>query len=507
MIKVDVPVGQGTTPQINGTRREKKVPTGIKTMSGVPRRNVGAASPRALAELRAGRAIDWEHEDEPKLLEQLLDLPANKLYDPKFGSPIYSGVPLDFSHQRCPVAVDTTTDIRRIFEETPQAPMLVEKGLVSNSVLQQPPTNLRLFSAEMADRLVQQLQSMETVSDQKAGPRETARFTEMSVASRLADVSEAKLVEPAQPLGKLDRKYLILPPDWLRLILSDLSYGNPGEYFIDAPTAISPVQGALGDCWLIAAMSAVSWTNPELFGERVRREAIAGDVDTAKVDMLFDLTDVLTISIPPFFKITIPYTFAEWIGPEVPQYNGGGYIYARSSVAGETWPAVVEKAVAVWRSGSSPDYPYSADYGHLNGGDPAWACHILTGRNQWYHWADADDTWSTIQSHCSSNRAKTPMTAWTWGSSDDSPKKVDYAGAGLVANHAYTILGTWETNKRQYVVLRNPWGYAEGTLNTHAGSWSTTEPWGAAPLTLPGNGVFALEIHTFRDYYMGFGGV
>jgi hypothetical protein len=83
---------------------------------------------------------------------------------------------------------------------------------------------------------------------------------------------------------------------------------------------------------------------------------------------------------------------------------------------------------------------------------------------------------------------------------------VDYGGAHLVANHAYSILGTWETNKRQYLILRNPWGWYEGTLNTLAGGWSTQESWGTATLTLPGSGVFALEIHTFRDYFMGFGG-
>jgi hypothetical protein len=503
MLNVGVQTGTGETKSVKNGRKAQQS-THI-TMSGSARREVGAASPRALAELRAGRPIDWSIENEAKMLEQLLDLPANKLYDPKFGSPIYSGVPLDFSHTRCRTEVSAKTDVRKLFDETPKSRVLLEHGLVSDSVLQRPTTNLRLFSAEIADRVTQQLQSMDDPREHSGSPREAARYTELAVANRLADLSDAKVVEPGRPLGMLDRKFVILWPEWLKLIFSDLSFGNPGEYFINAPTAISPVQGALGDCWLIAAMSSVSWTMPELFGERIRREAAAGDVDAAKVDFLFDLTDVLTIALP-FLNITIPYTFKNWIGPEVPQYDGGGYIYARSSVAGETWPAVVEKAVAVWRSGGSPDYPFSNDYGHLNGGDPAWACHVLTGGTAWYHWADADTSWSTIQSYCTGNRTHSPLVAWTWGSQDDSPKKVDYAGANLVANHAYSILGTWETNKRQYVVLRNPWGYAEGTLNIHAGAWSTSESWGSTALTLPGDGVFALEIHTFRDYFMGFGG-
>lgn len=487
----------------NGTRRERTLAQTM--MSGGARREVGAANPRALAELRAGRVIDWSDDHESKTLEQLLGLPVEKLFDPKFGSPIYAGVPLDFDRGRCRADLGAKTDVRKLFEEAAQVSMLVEHGLISNSVLQHQTTNLRLFSAEIADRVAQQLQSMDDRCDRSARASEAARFTELSVANRLAMLSEAKIVEPGHPLGKLDRTYLINLPDWLRLILSDLSFGNPGEYFVNAPTAITPIQGALGDCWLIAAMSSVSWTNPELFGERIRREAVAGDVDADKVDFLFDLTDVLTIALP-YFNISIPFTFKTWIGPEVPQSGNGGFIYARSSVSGETWPAIVEKAVAVWRSGGDPDTPFSADYGHLNGGDPAWACHVLTGANAYYHWADANDSFATIAAHCTGNRTNSPLVAWTWGSQDDSPRKVDFAGANLVANHAYSILGLWETANRQYVVLRNPWGYHEATLNTHAGSWATSEPWGSVALTLPGDGVFALEIHTFRDYFMGFGG-
>jgi hypothetical protein len=476
-------------------------------MPGDSRRDVGAASPRALAELRAGRRIDWSSENEPKQLEQMLGVPYKQLFDPKFGSPIYAGVPLDFSHHRCPVQVDGSTDINKLFDQTPHSRILVEHGLVSKSVLSSPTTNVRLFAAGIADQIGRDLQALNEHCHRQADPQQGRRAAELAVAGRLTELSQATLVEAGKSLGRLDREYVIILP-WLHL--SDLNFGLPGEYFVQAPTATSPVQGGLGDCWLIAALASVSWTRPELMAERIRRENPTGDVESAgdkdsgHADFRFDFTDVLTIPLG-FITLTIPFTFPIWVGEGVPQ-SGGGYIYARSSVAGELWPAVIEKAVAVWRSGGNADLPSSADYGHLNGGDAAWACHILTGGSAWYHWADADDTWSTIQSHCSNARATSPLVAWTWGSSDDSPNKVDYAGANLVANHAYSILGTWETNKRQYIVLRNPWGYHEGTLNVATGTWSTQEAWGTASLALPGSGVFALEIHTFREYFMGFGG-
>jgi len=473
-------------------------------MPGNSRREVGAANPRALAELRAGRAIDWLSEDE-KTLVQLLGMPLEHLVDPKFGSPIYAGVPLDFSHQRCPVQVDSKVDLRRLFDQTPQSRKLVEAGLLSDSVLTRPSTNVRMLSAEISDQVARDLAEFNERCQRSASTAQVGRSTELAVGGRLTEMAQATLVQTGQALGKLDREFLIRIPDWLRLLLSDLNFAIPGEYFVDAPTATRPVQGGLADCWLIAATASVSWTRPELIAQRVRRENLVGDVDSGQADCRYDFTDVLSIPII-FTTITIPYVFPIWVGVQVPQSANGGYIYARSSVAGERWPAVIEKAMAVWRSGGNPDFPNSSDYGHLNGGDAAWACHVLAGGTAWYHWADADDTWSTIAAHCSGSRATSPLTAWTWGSSDDSPNKVDYGGAHLAANHAYSILGTWETNNRQYVVLRNPWGWYEATLNVHAGVWSTQEAWGSAELTLPRDGVFALEIHTFREYFMGFGG-
>ena len=105
-----------------------------------------------------------------------------------------------------------------------------------------------------------------------------------------------------------------------------------GEFFVDGPTATSPVQGALGDCWLIAAMASVAWTHSQLISERTRRENIVGAVDPGDADLFFELTDVLTIPVL-FFTITIPFVFQQWIGERLPQSAGGSAIYARSSVS------------------------------------------------------------------------------------------------------------------------------------------------------------------------------
>ncbi|HEY8730088.1 MAG TPA: hypothetical protein VIL94_10925 [Acidothermaceae bacterium] len=66
-------------------------------MSGDSRRIIGAANPRALAELRAGRAIEWSKEVDggEKLIAQLLDMPLRQVVDPKHGSAIYAAVSQD----------------------------------------------------------------------------------------------------------------------------------------------------------------------------------------------------------------------------------------------------------------------------------------------------------------------------------------------------------------------------------------------------------------------------
>jgi hypothetical protein len=365
-------------------------------MAGDSRRIIGAANPIALAELRAGRRIDWQGEGVDKTLAQLLDLPTERLMDPKFGSPIYAGVPLDFSRSRCRAAPDPATLLPALFAETPRAAELVDLRLVSDSILHAPPTNVRRLAADTAEQLATDLKGIAAPCQRQANREHLHRSSELQVASRLLELSEAKLVKPGTMLERLDRDFVIINPDWFRHVLTDLNFGLPGEYFVDAPTATSPVQGALADCWLIAAMASVAWTRPELVAERVRRTNPTGDVDAGSADFRFDLTDVLTISLG-WITLQFPYVFPIWVGEQVPQASWGGYIYARSSIAGETWPADLEKAVAVWRSGGNPDFPNSTDYGHLNGGDPAWAVHILIGGAPWYHWADADDTWSTTR--------------------------------------------------------------------------------------------------------------
>jgi hypothetical protein len=205
------------------------------------------------------------------------------------------------------------------------------------------------------------------------------------------------------------------------------------------------------------------------------------------------------------------------VSEKVPMGGSAGsyyYMFARGSDGKETWPAIYEKAFAKWKSGNLTDEP---PYDTLNGNSPIYACHTLipslTGTwNNTYNQADSAVE-NLVANHCAGQKSANPMMACTWGSAADAKKYANVtiaydATSGIVADHCYSVLGFMESGSTQYVVLRNPWGYHEGTLDvlTSPTTWS---PGGipsnplveAVPLNTAG--VFAMKTTTFKQYYQG----
>jgi hypothetical protein len=366
--------------------------------------SIGAANPKAIAELKLGRTLDPNAPDFQATLSEALGLPFEQLFDPKFSSPVFAGLR---------IARDVVT----------------------------PPADLKVAPAAAA-------------------------------APPAPEVGAQAALAPA---------FVIPFPIWWPV--SDLTFQVMGQFILDAPSATAPQQGALGDCWLISAMASVAWCHSDAITERVLKEGsgvIAGD--GAAYEFTFFASP--NWSQPKTLSVRV----------DLPEQNGQ-YIYACSTVAGETWPANLEKAFIGMRGPTGIFEPSSSNYNELNGGDPAWAVASLVGRPPWYHWANAADALATINAHCTNGVATEPMTAWTYGS---APSGASYDGSGIVGNHAYSILGTTTSGGQSYVVLRNPWAWHPGTLNVLSGTWEG--------LTLGNDGIFALRLDTFGQYYQGFGG-
>jgi hypothetical protein len=264
-------------------------------------------------------------------------------------------------------------------------------------------------------------------------------------------------------------------------------WADPGDFFEEAAEFFDPLQGGLGDCYFIAALSAVAWSRPYVIMQRTRT---TGPGEEQFVDRI-DFYSKGTKSIEVTERVPLIKSTHAWI-------------YARSSEPGEIWPAVYEKAFAKWKTNDPTDEP---DYGPIAGGWPVQATTELTnltGVTKTCSALTADQIWSAVRSNCLSYRTFNPMTAWTFCV---TPSPVDYTGTGIVGYHAYTILGWAFVNNIKYVVLRNPWGHNGSVINGLAGTWSAYDVsfWRLVPLNT--GGVFAIPVDTFKKYYWQFGWV
>jgi hypothetical protein len=262
-------------------------------------------------------------------------------------------------------------------------------------------------------------------------------------------------------------------------------WADPGHFFQESAEFFDPVQGGLGDCYFIASLAAVSWARPYVIVNYVRS---TGSGQSEFVDRIeFHSNGVKSIEVTELLPL-IQGTHA--------------WIYARSSEAGEIWPAVFEKAYAKWKTNDAGDQP---DYGPIAGGWPVVATTELTGligTTQTCSALSADDIWNSVRGNSRTYRTVNPMTAWTFC---QTPTPVDYTGTGIVAYHAYTILGWAYVNNIKYVVIRNPWGNNGPVINSLPGTWAAYDQtfWRNVPLNA--GGVFAIPTDTFKKYYWQFG--
>jgi hypothetical protein len=391
--------------------------------------NIGVINPYALAEVVLNKRIRWEEiSNQEEILESTLQTPFEKLFDPKDESPLYAGLRLekDFSMKKL---------------SGKEALESVEKLSIPGTRVS---PSLEKFAELKPDRVRETLKAI--VSDQ---PEAVAEWN---------------------------------PPQ--------TAWVDMGDFFEEATEPGDPVQGALGDCYFIAALGAVAWSRPYAIAHRNRR---TGTHEQAFVDMVEFLDN--GSSKPIEVTERVPVTAG------IHQFK-----FARSSEAGEVWPAVYEKAYAKMKTGVTSDRP---EYPRIAGGDPVRACAELIGGNRNYVFTSsktADQLWTEVRKHSRGCRTFDPMVAWTYSSSAAAPDPdVDYAAMRIVANHAYTLLGWTYQGNEKYIVLRNPWGTHTPTQDVLAGQWLAHDVSYWRPVGLSNRGFFALKAPTFKKYFAGLG--
>jgi hypothetical protein len=434
-------------------------------------------NPYALAELITGRRIAWRQvENAPRLLEDILQTPYEELFDPKYGGPLYTGLRLDekmnLVQERSPlldieVAVDVN-DLDLPFE-------------LDNLDIK------RL--GDLAGRFdVKDVGTIEVQRAQIVGRNNlqlTVRLVDSDRLTRLARVITKEIV-------------MTISPDLRRIVADGWtppggSWADQGRFFNEAAEFFDPIQGAVANCYYIAALSAVAWAMPYRISHMTRatgqnQEQFTNLIRFYKPDVIGQIDKEIEVT------------------DRTPVSSGGNPIYCRSSEAGEIWPAVYEKAFAKFVTGTNSDHP---DITQTAWGDCVLATAQLIGARRFYYNSSnysASQIWDLVRGNSMSKRTFNPMTAWTYSSGDASDQKIVYADANIVASHCYTILGWEYRNGTKYIILRNPWGNTEasvqtlnGTVVLHDVSW-----WRPIDLTAV-DGVFAIEASGFKKYFAGLG--
>jgi hypothetical protein len=303
-------------------------------------------------------------------------------------------------------------------------------------------------------------------------------------------------------------------------IYSDEAYGTFGD----------PVQGAISDCYFMAALSSIAFAS----STKALFPKIAGSSFTIK---FYDniKTDAAGVS-KPTTSTSIKVT-----NDHFPLQSNGNLVFARSNTKEEIWPAIYEKAYAAWKSGIVEE----PGYAKICQGNPITALANLT--NWKYSAASTFDTtafadnpakiYDIIAGACNiapilypNDRAtKWPVVAYTYDSS-----LLGYSNATIVRNHSYSVLGVQVSGADKYIVLRNPWGqvppsvivdpalldknrcvldangqpiicYGDPNLGTDVLS---TKSWmKITDLSSPDDGIFGLHTTAFQKYFQGFGWV
>lgn len=187
--------------------------------------------------------------------------------------------------------------------------------------------------------------------------------------------------------------------------ISTVQWVKQGQYMPSTgPDLFDPIQGNVGDCYLIAAMASLAWTRPDFIasiGQSVGPDRRRFRFNAATVDV----SDRVPCAI---LRAFIP-------------------IFARGNRIDAQWPGVLEKAYAAYRANDAGDRPnvlltdnqVDGAGQRLSGGrGGALPLVDVTGGNLFWHqnhFRSDDGVLETIVAHCDpSGRARSPMVATTY---------------------------------------------------------------------------------------------
>jgi hypothetical protein len=259
------------------------------------------------------------------------------------------------------------------------------------------------------------------------------------------------------PTGNFD-----LPDPALTTKDAQRNYGKArfaGPLFVNGVDWTDPVQGAIGNCYEPSGTGSVAWADPESIVNRIKEVPVldaAGQRMGTKYQVTFFDVDWNGTAT----KVVQEVDGDLWVRSSGSPLYGATLSSPRTQQQMELWYSIQEKARAQWQGG------YEATG---QGGIPGEVASQLLGRPYEFEYvsespAAAERIYQLIRQGASQTavgKKNWAMTAGTYGHDQEAR----YAGEGVYANHAYTVVGASEQNGIKYVELRNPWGQSEPSGN------------------------------------------
>jgi hypothetical protein len=313
---------------------------------------------------------------------------------------------------------------------------------------------------------------------------------------------------------------------------------------------------SLRNCHLIAALSSLAWINNNFFKPAQNAAVCSFKFYDRNPNMVQGDGNG---QYPQTVALTNPYPVTVSITTNILMDDQNFSWCQASSKLAETWPALWEKAFAKFcmfkikrnitykqlvSADTDPDFstlPKGSDWG----GNPSTCLSYLTNGSvnpkPYTTFSsfklDSAEIYKFIRSLCVTTRigkdsgglgiyngAKTkyPMGAWTYQDSASAKAianvDVTYKTSTIVPDHCYSILGIYEDNNGQYIVMRNPYGTSDPEVAVGKGPWiyydtlyaignmvalGTSKPVSFDFTTV--DGIFALDVKVFSQYFEGFG--